>query len=188
MRTTQKMVIPLIDSPLGDQAEIYLKKEAKNGHIQLHPERELLELYPVGWTKRTAGVELRQNFYRRLYKKAVEFGTEESEYPFLPDTHEITFLPLTDNEHDPYCLEIIFKADEESPLSHLTDSSMGYVPKRISQQLRANLSMINGATILKVKENVYGKYYGAKIMLAYGEADFNPAYEDVGRFIHMILD
>jgi len=154
----------LTKSPLGDLSTHYLEKSSKRGSIQDHPEKEMLELYPAGYTK-ASSTGNRQHTYRQLFEIAIILKTEDKDFPFGHESHQITLEHEPNNDHDPNAIRIIIRVeDEDSPLLKLDGCNLGFVPKQISKQVRENLDSFNSGRILRVRSKVFKKYFGAKIM------------------------
>lgn len=157
-------------SPLGDLSYLYKTKEASKGSILDNPSDGLLELYPAGGTYRAASGHMRQEFYRVIHEAAVKLGTEAGNYPFGLHDHEVSLIREPTNQHDQYAVKIVFECDPKLlPYSSLTPFpwDLGYVPRKISEKIFKNRDMITGGKILKTRQNVYKKYYMAKVVFSY---------------------
>jgi len=163
-------------SPLGSASQLYRTKKNETGSILDQPERGLLELYPAGYTKPSNRDNCsRQDLYKQLYELAVSLGTEEHLYPFEKDSHNITRLHDPRNIHDMNAIHLILDiASIQSPLLFLSGRDMGFIPRRINANIIIRMKLINGIRILKVKCNFHKKFYGAKVVIAYGNTSFNP--------------
>ncbi len=162
-------------SPLGSASQLYRTKKNETGSILDMPDKGLLELYPAGYTKPSnrEGIS-RQELYKQLYELAVALGTEDHLFPFKKSSHNIRLLHDPLNPYDINAIHLILEVtDDEDPLKKLKGRDLGFIPKRINQNILRGFKLINGARILKVKCNFHKKFYGAKIILAYGNTHFN---------------
>jgi len=163
-------------SVLGDASQLYQVKSNAQGAILDQPERGLLELYPAGYTKPSNRDNVsRQEVFKSIYELAVSKGIEENSYPFEQNTHNITLLPDPANPFDKNAIHLILNAPKGSPLNFLNGKDLGFIPKKINTNILRNIELINGGRILRVKCNFHKKYYGAKIIFAYGPNTFEPA-------------
>lgn len=161
-------------SPLGHASQLYRTKRNETGSILDVPEKGLLELYPAGYTKPSNRDSLnRQDVYKQVYESAVMKGVESNLYPFEKDSHNIILLPDPNNPYDTNAIHLILEVkDTSSPLYDLNGRDLGFIPKKINQNILQGMEIINGGRILKVKCNFHKKFYGAKIVFAYGETNW----------------
>lgn len=156
-------------SPLAELGVSYLIKDSAHAGILLDPDNYTLEFYPKGYTQ----VSDRDNRNRQLTLKAVwelavTMGKEEMLYPFESVQHNIKLIHDRHNTVDKHAVRVILECPfNGSRLQHLDGMDLGFVPQRISKQLCARLSMINGGRILKIRANWHKRYYTAKVILGY---------------------
>jgi len=170
MTTTRNLT-----SILGHASQLYRSKRNETGSILDSPEKGLLELYPAGYTKPSnRDGQSRQELYKALYEIAVSKGAEGNLYPFEKDTHNITLLPDPSNPFDEHAVHLILEVSNvNSPLYHLNGRDLGFIPKKINQNILRGIDIFNGGRILKVKCNYHKKFYGAKVILAYADTHFD---------------
>lgn len=163
-------------SPLGIRSSEFQVKKNSKGAIFDQPDKGVLELYPAGYTKPSTWDKVsRQEVHKAIYEKACILGTEDQLYPFgKTGAHNIELVPIHNNQFDPNAIMIRLVADDNSPLVKYNLRDLGFIPQRISEQIRKNIGMFTGGAILKTRAEVYGRWYHCKVILTYGEAEFAP--------------
>lgn len=174
-------------SPLGDASSYYRVKRSEQGSIVDRPEQGMIELYPAGSTKPSTQEGSRQAVLRNIYEKALEIEAEDKLFPFGKKGHHIVLHPQKDNRYDPHAVLLTLSAPEDSCLYSCDGKDIGFIPKRISKLIHENWHCFYDGLIYKVKSNVYGKYYQAKIVLLYGD-EFSRAGSSMsmGRFVNLL--
>ena len=177
-------------SPLGDAQTLYKEKSQKNGNILDHTDYEYIELYPAGYTKpsRIDGGN-RQDVYKEMFNLAVVAEKEMEQFPFGKDGYEIMLLPERDNQFDKNAVRLVLSVmDKTHPLANLHGRELGYIPMKISKFFGKTNSKVTCAKILKVRSEVHGKYYNAKIAIGYGDNYFVKATKKSLKRFEYILD
>lgn len=172
-------------SILGDVSKYYQTKTQEGGGILDEPHSGKIEMYPAGYTKPSnRDNRPRQSVYQALWETAVSQSKESELYPFGIEGHNVEIIHDPNNPHDKNALHLILRVGENSKLPRTLDGAdLGFIPKKINQQILKKVDEIHGGRILKVKANFHGKYWGAKVVLGYGNTTFNAlAPTELGRF------
>lgn len=176
-------------SILGDLSSLYFQPSSQNGRIHDKPHEGTLTLYPAGQTKRDTKTGLkRQAHAQYLYDAAIQLGKEDRDFPFHQNDYTVTLVRDLENQYDDSAIRVMFKGNPRSSLFKDKSFCLGYIPQRISAAICANMNLIRGVDILKVKNQVFGKYYMTKLVIYYGE-NANPYKSDsvvVDRFFSIM--
>jgi hypothetical protein len=177
------------NSPLGARSTFFQVKRSENGNILDQPKKGLLELYPAGYTKLGKKGRSRQHALKNIFEAAVVLKTEDQLYPFGKEGHIISLEEEPTNSFDPNAIRIILTAERDHSLFPWSGWDLGYVPMKITSLLKPNLAMINGGRILKVRQNVHGKYWQCKVVFGYSDIAFtNLPSRSAARFAAIMGD
>lgn len=161
------------ESPLGDASQFYQVKKQSQGAILDIPDKGILELYPAGYTKPSNrdGIS-RQETYQLIWEAAVQLQSEEELFPFGKDNHNVRLLHDPENPYDKNALHLILEA-KDGPLVALNGRDLGFIPKKINQNVLRGINLIHGGRIFKVRSKFHTKYYSLKVVLGYGANTFS---------------
>lgn len=159
-------------SPLGSASQFYQVKKQSQGSILDIPNKGLLELYPAGYTKMSYRDNIsRQDTYKRVYELAVQNTVEDQLFPFGKDDHNIELVPDPESPYDTNAIHVILRTSG-GPLAELNGKDLGFIPRKINQNILQHIELIHGGRIYKVRANFHKKYYTAKVVFGYGANTF----------------
>src|SRR5688572_21648101 len=135
-----------VDSILGDFSQYYLVKTQEGGGILDDPYAGKLEMYPAGYTYQSnRDGRTRQNTYQILWEAAVANKKETDLYPFGLEGHALELVRDTNNTADHYATHLILRVSSDSKYlpKSLDGVDLGFVPKKINQQILKNLNKVH---------------------------------------------